>query len=110
MQKNTMCQKEESEMLSTKTLCDEKSHFMSEAVKENYLIRSKRLLNKLKNPAEKDVIWFFSDEKNFDQDQKIPDLVGHITTSQPTQKISSETSLSMYQERPKLKGQNVCCT
>ena len=35
------------------------------------LIRSKRLLNKLKTPAEDDVIWFFSDEKNFDQDQKV---------------------------------------
>ena len=48
-----------------------KGHFMSEKVKENRLIRSKRLLNKIKNPAEKDVIWFFSDEKNFDQDQKV---------------------------------------
>ncbi|XP_052832121.1 uncharacterized protein LOC128247010 [Octopus bimaculoides] len=48
-----------------------KGHFISETVKENHLIRSKRHPNKLKNPAEKDVISFFSDEKNFDQDQKV---------------------------------------
>lgn len=44
---------------------------MSETTKENRLIRSKRLLNKLKHPVEQGMLWFFSDEKNFDQDQKV---------------------------------------
>lgn len=44
---------------------------MSQITKENRLIRSKRLLNKHINSAKEDVIWFFSDEKNFDQDQKV---------------------------------------
>ena len=36
---------------------------------ENCLMRFKRLLNKLKHSAEQ--VIFFSDEKNFDQDQKV---------------------------------------
>lgn len=44
---------------------------MCEKSKENCLNRSKRLLNKLKNALEADVICFFSDKKNFAQDQKL---------------------------------------
>ena len=33
-------------------------------------MRSKKLLNKLKNLAEQDMIFIFSDEKNFDREQK----------------------------------------
>ena len=44
---------------------------MSEKTKENRIIRSKRLLKKLKNPEEEEVILFFSDDKNLDQDKKI---------------------------------------
>ena len=39
-------------------------------MKENRLLRSKRLLNKIKHPEE-DVIWLFSDEKKVDQNQKV---------------------------------------
>ena len=44
--------------------------FISEKTKENRLIRAKRLLSKLKH-QETGTLWFFSDEKNFDQDQKV---------------------------------------
>ena len=51
-----------------------KSYFMrrgqSGQTRENRLIRSKHLLNKLKHPKVPNMLWFFSDEKNFDQDQK----------------------------------------
>lgn len=47
-----------------------RSQFMSSKTQENRLMRSKRLLNKLKNPHEHGMLWFFSDEKNFVQDQK----------------------------------------
>lgn len=58
------------ENIEYKSYVLKKGQFLSERIKENRLIRSKRLLNKVKHPAEEDVIWFFSDEKNFDQDQK----------------------------------------
>ena len=48
-----------------------RGQFISEKSKESHSNRSKRLLNKLKNPAEAGVIWFFLDEKNFDEAQKI---------------------------------------
>ena len=47
-----------------------KGQFISAKTQENRLMRSKRLLNKVKNPHEHGMLWFFSDEKNFDQDQK----------------------------------------
>ena len=34
-------------------------------------MRAKRLLHKLKHPEEQECLWFFSEEKNFDQDQKV---------------------------------------
>ena len=37
--------------------------------KNRRLLKSTRLLNKLKHPKENNMIWFFSDEKNFCQDQ-----------------------------------------
>ena len=42
---------------------------MSEKARENRLIRSKRLLNKLKNWGEQDATSFFSNEKNLDEEQ-----------------------------------------
>ena len=36
-----------------------KGQFMSETTKENRLVRSKRLLNKLKHPAEQGILWVF---------------------------------------------------
>ena len=47
-----------------------KCQFVSAKTQENRHMRSKRLLNKVKNPHEQGMFWFFSDEKNFDQDQK----------------------------------------
>lgn len=31
--------------------------------------KSKKMLNKLKHPLKNDMLWFFSDKKNFCQDQ-----------------------------------------
>ena len=44
---------------------------MSAQTREQRFIRVKRLLNKLKHPEIQDMLWFYFDEKNFDQDQKI---------------------------------------
>ncbi|QQP54127.1 Uncharacterized protein FKW44_006848, partial [Caligus rogercresseyi] len=35
------------------------------------LYKSVKLLNKFKHPKENNMLWFFSDEKNFCQDQKL---------------------------------------
>ena len=45
--------------------------FIPETTKEVCLLRSKRLLNKLKHPAEQNMPWIISNEKNFDQDQEV---------------------------------------
>jgi hypothetical protein len=45
--------------------------FMKEATKERRLAKAKLLLNRLKKPATNGQLIFFSDEKNFLQDQKI---------------------------------------
>ena len=44
--------------------------------KETRLVRSRRFLNKIKNPAEQVMLWFFSDKKNFDQGQKFKKTEG----------------------------------
>ena len=44
---------------------------MSAQTREQRFIRAKRLLNKVKHPEIPDMLWFYSDEKNFDQDKKI---------------------------------------
>lgn len=59
------------ENMGYKSYALKKGQFLSKEMKENRLIKSKMLLNKLKHPAKQDLIWFFSDEKNFDQDQKV---------------------------------------
>ena len=43
--------------------------FLSEGMKNRRLEKSVKLLNKLKHPKDPDMLWFFSDEKNFCQDQ-----------------------------------------
>ena len=48
-----------------------RGQFMSDRTKVNCLTTAKCLLNKLKQPEEPGMIWFFSDEKNFVQDQKV---------------------------------------
>lgn len=40
-----------------------KRQFISAKTQENCLMRSKRLLNKVKNPHEHGMLWFFSEEK-----------------------------------------------
>lgn len=42
---------------------------LTENTKEKRVVKSKKLLDKLKHPQEQKLLWFFSDEKNFCQDQ-----------------------------------------
>ena len=44
---------------------------MSAQTREQRFIQAKRLLNKVKHPEIQDMLWFYSDEKDFDQDQNI---------------------------------------
>ena len=59
------------EDLHYKSYVMQRGQFMSDRSKVNCLTRAKRLLNKLKHPEKPGMIWFFSDEKNFVQDQKV---------------------------------------
>ena len=45
------------------------SQILTEKTKNLRLIKSVRLLNKLKHPKKPNMLWFFSEEKNFCQDQ-----------------------------------------
>ena len=42
---------------------------LTQATKDRRLLKFTKLLNKLKHPKESNMLWFFSDEKNFCQDQ-----------------------------------------
>ena len=42
---------------------------LTQVTKDRRLLNSTKLLNKLKRPKESNMLWFFSDEKNFCQDQ-----------------------------------------
>ena len=42
---------------------------LTQATKDRRLLNSTKLLNKLKRPKESNMLWFFSNEKNFYQDQ-----------------------------------------
>ena len=48
-----------------------RGQLMTEATKGRRFEKAKKLLNKLKSPAVPNPLIFFSDEKNFDQDQKV---------------------------------------
>jgi hypothetical protein len=48
-----------------------RGQFLSQATKDRRLEKAKLMLNKLKNPAANNQLIFFSDEKNFSQDQKV---------------------------------------
>jgi hypothetical protein len=48
-----------------------RGQFMSQVTKERRLEKAKLLFNKLKNPAANKQLIFFSDKKNFSQDQKV---------------------------------------
>lgn len=47
-----------------------RGQLLTEKTRENRLIKAKRLLIKVKHPVGPQTMWFFSDEKNFCQDQK----------------------------------------
>ena len=47
---------------------------LTQATKDRRLLNSTKLLNKLKHPKESNMLWFFSDEKNFCQDQAEPSM------------------------------------
>jgi hypothetical protein len=57
------------EDLRCKSCCMQTGQFLSEAMKARRLLKSVKLLNKLKHPKDPGMFWFFSDEKNFCQDQ-----------------------------------------
>ena len=42
---------------------------LTQATKNKRLLNSTKLINKLKHPKESNMLWLFSDEKNFCQDQ-----------------------------------------
>jgi AraC-like DNA-binding protein len=48
-----------------------RGQFMTAATKERRLAKAKRLLSRLKHPKAANPLIFFSDEKNFNQDQKV---------------------------------------
>lgn len=48
-----------------------RGQFMTEQTKKNRYEKCQKLLRKIKHPEEPQLLWFFSDEKNFDQDQKV---------------------------------------
>ena len=68
--KNFWCRSGRSERWCMRT-CDTNRTFcfLSEQTQKNRLIRCKRLHTRVKNPKEPHMFTFFSDEKNFDQDQ-----------------------------------------
>ena len=74
-----------SESLRYKSYVMRRGQFMSDLTKENRVLRGKRLLNKLKRPEEPGMLWFFSDEKNFDQDQKVNRKNDRWLCSDPTE-------------------------
>ena len=49
----------------------QKGQFLGPKAKETHLEKLQRLLSKLKHPAQPKMLWFFSNEKNFCQDQKM---------------------------------------
>jgi hypothetical protein len=59
------------EDLRYKSYAMRRGHFMSAATKARRLDKAKRLLTKIKHPIVPNPLIFFSDEKNFTQDQKV---------------------------------------
>ena len=60
------CVKED---LKCRSYRNQTSQILTQKTKNLRLIKSVRLLNKLKHPKKPNMLWFFSDEKNFCQDQ-----------------------------------------
>ena len=57
--------------LKRKSFALKKGQFMNAATKERRLEKAKKLFGRIKRPAERGALIFFSDEKNFTQDQKV---------------------------------------
>ena len=47
-----------------------RGQLLTEKARENRLTKGKKLLSRVKHPAEPQTIWFFSDDKNIFQDKK----------------------------------------
>jgi hypothetical protein len=60
-----------SEDLRYKLYVMRRGQFMSEATKTRRLEKVKKLLDRIKHPIVPNPLIFFSDEKNFTQDQKV---------------------------------------
>ncbi|XP_046868909.1 uncharacterized protein LOC124461437 [Drosophila willistoni] len=73
------------EDLRYKSYVMRRGQFMSDKTREQRVIRSNRLLNEIKHPEAAEMLWFFSDEKNFDQDQKINRRNDRWLCSNPTE-------------------------
>ena len=61
-----------------------RGQFMNAATKERRAARSQLLLNKIKHPPAPDMLIFYSDEKNFSQDQKVNKKNNRWLCSEPT--------------------------
>ena len=59
------------EDLRYKSYVLKRGQFMDPAMQERRLTKAKKLLNKVKHPEKDNLLKFFSDEKNFEQDQKV---------------------------------------
>ncbi len=59
------------EEIKLKSYALKRGQFMNQGTKERRLAKAKKLLWKLKKPTEHKQLIFFSDEKNFSQDQKV---------------------------------------
>ena len=59
------------EQLGYKSYALRRGQFMTEATKARRAEKAKKLINRLKSPASQNMLIFFSDEKNFTQDQKV---------------------------------------
>ena len=57
-------------------------------MQEKQLKHANKLINRLKHPLEPDLLWFFSNEKNFCQDQKNCPIQNHAQSH--ADKISSD--------------------
>jgi hypothetical protein len=62
-----------------------RGQFMSEAMKTRCLEKAKKLLARIKHPIVSNPLIFFSDKKNFLQDQKVNRRNNRLLCSDPTE-------------------------
>lgn len=68
-----------------RSYCLRRAQFMSEATKRVRHQKAMALLNRLKHPPAENIIIFFSDEKNFNQDQKVNSKNNRWLCDDPTE-------------------------